>query len=227
VSQDDTEEATRVILRLTVTAEEAGVILREDSVTQAADESDSDLLARAAPLLEIVRGTPSRASAAVELPEAHSQDIPHLAFARDGSYDLSTPERQLAAAEAALRVIAAVPHAYHARGAEHCREEMARQATLFAQQLRRAREAPQGATAPAPRRPSAHATIEFADPPWMPEVGDECEVQLDVTGDRWWRVRYLGRGHGTSPQAIRVTRKLLDMPSLGVVMNIRRVSTAE
>lgn len=44
----------------------------------------------------------------------------------DGGYDVSTPGLRLAAATAALRSIAMVPTAYHGRGAEACRDEMAR-----------------------------------------------------------------------------------------------------
>lgn len=62
-------------------------------------------------------------------------DIPNLAFLPDGSYDLSTPERKLAACEAALRGIAIIPQAYHSRGPEFCRDEMARHAVQLVRQL--------------------------------------------------------------------------------------------
>lgn len=66
-------------------------------------------------------------------------DIPNLTFLPDGSCDMSTPERRLAAAEATLRAIAIVPQAYHSRGAEFCRDEMAKLASQAVAQLRQAR----------------------------------------------------------------------------------------
>lgn len=68
-------------------------------------------------------------------------DIPHLAFEPDGSYDVSTPEKRLAAAEATLRFVATIPIAYHARGPAFCRDEMARIAGETATLLQRTHEA--------------------------------------------------------------------------------------
>ena len=66
-------------------------------------------------------------------------DIPNLAFKRDGSYDLSTAAKRLAACEAALRSIATVPIAYYGRGPDFCRDEMARRAGELASDLARER----------------------------------------------------------------------------------------
>ena len=56
-------------------------------------------------------------------------------YSTDGNYDLTTPEKRLAAAEAMLRFIAIIPQAYHSRGPEFCRDEMRRQAELGARQI--------------------------------------------------------------------------------------------
>ena len=66
--------------------------------------------------------------------------IPGLAFTPDGQYDLSSPAKRFAAAEAMLRFIAIIPQAYHSRGAEWCRDEMRRLASEGAEQLARAND---------------------------------------------------------------------------------------
>lgn len=67
-------------------------------------------------------------------------DIPNLAFLPDGSYDLSTPERKLAACEAALYSIGTtIPIAYYNRGPEFVRDRMARNATELVRLLREGR----------------------------------------------------------------------------------------
>jgi hypothetical protein len=66
-------------------------------------------------------------------------NIPGLEFTHDGHYDLSTPSRRLAAAEAMLRIIATTPIAYYSRGPEWCRDEMARLAGEAASLLEAAR----------------------------------------------------------------------------------------
>ncbi len=63
--------------------------------------------------------------------------------------------------------------------------------------------------------------------PWVPELGDACEVQLDVTGDRWWRVRYLGSSEyfGSSGRLWKWRFRMqpfdLDMPRLAIVVQMR------
>jgi hypothetical protein len=72
-------------------------------------------------------------------------DIPNLAFLPNGSYDLSTPERKLAACEAALYHIAnTIPMAYHNRGPEFVRDQIQRNAVQLVQQLRLARKPADG-----------------------------------------------------------------------------------
>lgn len=56
-------------------------------------------------------------------------------FTANGGYDLTTPEKRLAAAEAMLRNIAMIPQAYHSRGPDFCRDEMRRAAEDGASQL--------------------------------------------------------------------------------------------
>jgi hypothetical protein len=72
-------------------------------------------------------------------------DIPNLEFTADGQYDINTPERAAAAAEACLRSIATFPIAYWSRGPEYCRDEMARIAGELASRLQRQRRARQSA----------------------------------------------------------------------------------
>lgn len=72
-------------------------------------------------------------------------DIPNLAFLPDGSFDMSTPERKLAACEAALYNIAhTIPWAYHSRGPEFVRDEMAANASKVVHQLRALRKPADG-----------------------------------------------------------------------------------
>src|SRR5678815_2456213 len=55
--------------------------------------------------------------------------------------------------------------------------------------------------------------------PWMPRAGTECEIQLDCTGDRWWRVVFLGAGD--PPSMFQVRRIDKAMPALGTITNMR------
>lgn len=76
-------------------------------------------------------------------------DIPNLAFLPDGNYDLSTPERALAACESALRIIAnTIPMAYHSRGPEFVRDQMVSTAQKLAGQLRLRRKPADGLMGP-------------------------------------------------------------------------------
>jgi len=72
-------------------------------------------------------------------------DIPNLAFLPDGSYDLSTPERKLAACEATLYVIAnTIPTAYFSHGPEFVRDQMMASAQKLVEQLRLRRKPADG-----------------------------------------------------------------------------------
>lgn len=69
-----------------------------------------------------------------------ASDIPNLAFLPDGSYDLSTPERVIAACEATLYNIGnTIPMAYYNRGPAFVRDQMQHNAVQLVEQLRKAR----------------------------------------------------------------------------------------
>ncbi len=63
--------------------------------------------------------------------------------------------------------------------------------------------------------------------PWMPSPGDACDLQLDVTGDRWWRARYLGPGPGDRPWGLRVWSIDPEMPRLGIVVQMRPTTSSD
>lgn len=67
-------------------------------------------------------------------------EIEDLAFNADGSFDLSTRDKRLAACETTLVNIAVTPQAYSERGAEWCRDRMQRAADEMLRLLRAERE---------------------------------------------------------------------------------------